>query len=431
VLVYVPAPYAGSGRRYPVIYTFDGEGTAPLTANAVAFMTGYSAIPQMPEAIVVGIVNTSRNRDMPIPEGYGKAGEAKFLNFLADELVPVIDARYRTEQMRVLVGHSQGGLFALYAMVERPKLFPWVVSIDAPLAGFAEARPLMGKSIALASRQTENTGRLISVENLYGWRSEWNGLAYKSAGKFVAAQIAIKDETHETMAYKAVYEGLKRLFSDYAPNLVRESKVYTLSDLQTRYRDLSLSYGYKVEIPVEVLMTAADRNLAIQHGAEALDLAKHAASVYGETNGIDRRLREATETAKKGRDPRLEEWFSMAPPSADAITPFLGLWERKEQATWMIEFSVKEGVASALNTVIPPTFEPFHLDVQFVKVLGKQKIQWGERNGRGPGVTVFTATLTDANTLEGTAEQVGFIMNRPPFQFSYKRRTPDATSKIR
>lgn len=205
--VYLPTSYSTASRRYPVIYTLDGEGTAPITAETVNFMTGYSAIPQMPEALVVGIVNLNRNRDMPIPEAYGKGGEAKFLSFLADEVIPLIEGKYRTEPLRILLGHSQGGLFVHYAMTERPRLFPWIVSIDAPLSGFAGAKPIMDKCITMASRNAENNGRIVSIENLYGWRKDWNSLISKSAGKFSGAQIEVRDETHETMAFKAVYEG--------------------------------------------------------------------------------------------------------------------------------------------------------------------------------------------------------------------------------
>ena len=67
LLVYLPASYSTSpGRQYPVIFAFDGGGTAPVAAGAQSFMTGYSSIPQIPEAIVVGVVNANRNRDMYI-----------------------------------------------------------------------------------------------------------------------------------------------------------------------------------------------------------------------------------------------------------------------------------------------------------------------------------------------------------------------------
>ena len=81
IRVYLPASYASSKQRYPVIYTLDGEGTGLATANAVQFMISYSAIPQMPEALVVGVSNTDRNRDMPIPQKSAKAVRISFSLF--------------------------------------------------------------------------------------------------------------------------------------------------------------------------------------------------------------------------------------------------------------------------------------------------------------------------------------------------------------
>lgn len=174
IRVFLPRNYAASNKKYPVIYTLDGEGTGLVTANTAEFMTGYSAIPQMPEVIVVAIINANRNRDMPIPEGYGKAGERNFLNFLADELIPAIEKKYRTEPLRILLGHSQGGLFAHYAIAERPDVFRWILSIDAPLTGFAAVKPLIEK--IKMSAKNPNNQRLVSIENLYGWRSGWKSL---------------------------------------------------------------------------------------------------------------------------------------------------------------------------------------------------------------------------------------------------------------
>lgn len=421
IRVYFPASYQNSKRKYPVIYTLDGEGTGLLTATAARFMTEYSAIPQMPEALVVAVVNTNRNRDMPIPEGYGKAGEEKFLAFLADELIPVVEQKYRAEPLRILLGHSQGGLFAHYAMTQRPAAFQWILSIDAPLAGFSPVAPIMEK-IQAAAKKTNSRGRLVSVENLYGWRKQWSGLTAAAQKDFYAAQIEIKDETHETMAYKGVYEGLKHLFHDYAPNLVRISKIYTLPELETLYKTVSDAYGYKVEIPRQILQMSADKNIAIQHGAEALALVKQIMAVYGESLTTQRQMREAEAAVKKGRNPIFEEWANLPPPTVDSMKKFFGIWERKDDATWIIAFEIKDGAVRAENTVIPPTFEPFHLEINFVRVLDEQRLQWGERNGRGPGVTVYTAKLIDENTLSGTAERIGFIMSPPPFDFTYKRR---------
>ena len=423
VRVFLPRSYANSNKKYPVIYTLDGEGTGSMTAGAAEFMTGYSAIPQMPEIIVVAVINANRNRDMPIPEGYGNAGEEKFLGFLADELVPAIEKKYRTEPLRILLGHSQGGLFAHFSMSARPEVFRWILSIDAPLTGFAAVKPLLEK--IKASAKNRKTGqRLVSVENLYGWRNEWKSLKDSADANYYAERIEIKDETHETMAYKGIYEGLKRLFYDYAPNIIRNNKVIqTLPLLEERYKEISTAYGYQVEIPSQLLLGAADQNIAVQHGAEAFELVKKAIGLYGQSFATERRLKEAEEAVKKGRNPKLEELMNLPAPSIESMKSFLGTWERKEDAVWMIAFEIKDEQFRAENTVIPPGFEPFHLEVQFVRVLAGKKLQWGERNGRGPGITVYTAELTDENTLTGTAEQIGFMMPRPSFSFTYKRRT--------
>src|SRR5262249_31091882 len=211
--------------------------------------------------------------DMPVPQRYGKGGEADFLAFLADELVPAVEQRYRTQPLRVLVGHSQGGLFAHYAMAARPKAFQWYLAIDAPLSGFPSARPIMEKARERIAGTPDYRGRLVTVENLYGWRKEWPALTEAAPKGFFGERVEIKDETHETMAYKGVYEGLKRLFHDYAPDIVRDAKgTYTLPVLEERYKALSVAYGYPVDIPKQVLLESAARNAAMRDGPEAVEL---------------------------------------------------------------------------------------------------------------------------------------------------------------
>jgi enterochelin esterase-like enzyme len=114
----------------------------------------------MPEALVVAITNTDRNRDMPVPQSYGKGGEENFLTFLADELIPEVKRRYRTVELRILLGHSQGGLFAIYALANKPAAFQWYLAMDAPLAGFAEMKPLMEKARTTITNKTFQATRL-------------------------------------------------------------------------------------------------------------------------------------------------------------------------------------------------------------------------------------------------------------------------------
>nr|WP_262422850.1 esterase family protein [Brevundimonas denitrificans] len=66
-----------------------------------------------------------RNIDFQSPgEGVEQAGAEAFQRFLKAELLPRIEANYRSDpQRRVLFGQSRGGAFVLYSAVTDPDLF--------------------------------------------------------------------------------------------------------------------------------------------------------------------------------------------------------------------------------------------------------------------------------------------------------------------
>lgn len=72
--------------------------------------------------IAVGIVNTDRRRDLL----YVKAAD-KFLDFITSELIPVIEKDYKTNN-RILFGHSFGGGFTVYAMINKPNYFNYYIA---------------------------------------------------------------------------------------------------------------------------------------------------------------------------------------------------------------------------------------------------------------------------------------------------------------
>ena len=95
---------------------------------------------------------------------------------------------------------------------------------------------MLGKARRMIVETPDYRGRLVSIENLYGWRKEWTAFVDGAQPGFYSERFEIKDETHETMAYIAVYEGLKRLFHDYAPNVIRNSNtIYALTALDSMH----------------------------------------------------------------------------------------------------------------------------------------------------------------------------------------------------
>ena len=50
-------------------------------------------------------------------------GSEKFKDFIEQELIPYVNQTYRTSNERALSGHSQGGLFATWMMLNHPSIF--------------------------------------------------------------------------------------------------------------------------------------------------------------------------------------------------------------------------------------------------------------------------------------------------------------------
>ncbi len=127
-------------------------------------------------------------------------------------------------------------------------------------------------------------------------------------------------------------------------------------------------------------------------------------------------------------DPRLAEWAKLPPPDVEKMKPFLGAWESRrksdDQVNNVTTFEVRDGVVRARCRVTPPDGEPFQMEVQFIRVLDGQTLQWGLRNP-SMGVILHTAKLVDENTLQGTSEPVGIPHGPPPGTFILKRRAGD------
>jgi len=139
--VYTPPGYeTGTVARHPVLYMPDGglDEDFPHVAADVDAAIREGAMRAM---IVVGIENTERRRDMTgttTVEGDRKiaprvGGSAKFRAFIAEELVPEVERRYRTTAERAIVGESLAGLFVLETLFEQPELFDTYIALSPSL----------------------------------------------------------------------------------------------------------------------------------------------------------------------------------------------------------------------------------------------------------------------------------------------------------
>lgn len=122
--VYIYSPENKNNKKLPVLYILDGA-IPDLYQEALQTIENYPHV-------VVGIrTHENRARDM-IPVNvsmYEYSGRAdRFLKFLTDELMPIINENYSTNNQNILYGGSNAGLFTTFAMLTCPEHFHGFIS---------------------------------------------------------------------------------------------------------------------------------------------------------------------------------------------------------------------------------------------------------------------------------------------------------------
>jgi predicted alpha/beta superfamily hydrolase len=146
-------PFHNTPEKWPVVYLLDANWYTGMVTDTVRYMSRCGVTT---DAIIVGIgyaeasdpieaywesfirrdydltpiqdeeVEKSMEANFKRPAPNGDA--TNFLQFIKDELIPFVEKNYRANPAkRVLVGHSYGGLFALFSLFDAPDLFESMV----------------------------------------------------------------------------------------------------------------------------------------------------------------------------------------------------------------------------------------------------------------------------------------------------------------
>jgi predicted alpha/beta superfamily hydrolase len=220
--IYLPEGYEKDSVRYPVIYIIDGETRCTHAVPTVRFISSEGL---MPKAIIVGIPNVNRNRDfLPAIRQNTSARDSadNFLHFITAELFHYIETNYHAGSYRILIGHSYGGLFAMYALVSQPDAFGGYIMID-PSFWYGSSM-MISRAGDFFSRQT-TFPKSIYIAGIEGnaWQFMGNHamdsvLKITAPGDLQWKTFAYANENHGSVPFKTIYDGLRFIFSDYINN---------------------------------------------------------------------------------------------------------------------------------------------------------------------------------------------------------------------
>jgi uncharacterized protein len=205
IQVGLPVGYAPSKKSYPLLYVLDGDKSFGMTKEIADWQMWSQEIKDI---IVVGISygqgmdawwqkrarDYSHCADTINVKWVKEAGGAdNFLKFVKNELFPVINQNYKTNQDSIaIMGLSLGGMLGTYILFTQPELFKGYIII-APGLGW-------------------NNNSILKMENeFYKNHKELNKLLYMAYGSLDNNKVLVVNPSKDFMQtiQKRNYAGLK------------------------------------------------------------------------------------------------------------------------------------------------------------------------------------------------------------------------------
>ncbi len=261
VLVGLPADYATSTARYPVIYLTDapqffwtlfgimrflGMGVVPpaiivgIGWPADEGMSGWGArrhheftppwdMTDELGTIVAGAIAAGRVAEGRPPLEVKAGGAERFLGFLRDELAPAIRTAYRCDESKpTLIGESTGAMFVLYALFSDRSPFDKYVCTSPPAgaaghalfrmeAEYARTHADLPARLFLSAGTEELTRPIMALAEVGSGMARFTELFVKRGyPHFAVRSELMSGESHTSIFPRALMHGLLHVYGQPA-----------------------------------------------------------------------------------------------------------------------------------------------------------------------------------------------------------------------
>jgi hypothetical protein len=202
--------------------------------------------------IIVAIGSgANRNKNFTFTDGSAE----NTLAFLKDELIPLVDNTYRTEDYRVFYGHSLAGPFVFYTLSTEPELFDAIVTVS-PGMHHVLSKPATPALIEYFNEPHQGSKRIYVSAAEYDPEKLLNQSYHMLDSLFVSSCPEsidyrfelIENEDHWGVPLIGMYKGFQYIFEDWKiPMEVVDNADVEL--LKAHIADRSVQYGYEVKYP--------------------------------------------------------------------------------------------------------------------------------------------------------------------------------------
>lgn len=237
--IYVSIPpdyYRYPNKKYPAIFLLDADYSFPIATSITNHLADRARISP---AFVFGIgyagesnYKLHRTKDYTptlVPTGgYGSqyqkfsGGAPAFSQFIQNELLPYCQNSFRLSPQRTLVGHSYGGLFASWLMLNNPQLFSSYIIVSPSLwydkdymfkfeKLYSSSHQSLPVNVFFSIGENENSGDFKMVDSLNHYVAILKDRNYRD---FQYSYTTVPLEDHDMIFPTAFSEGVIYLFGE-------------------------------------------------------------------------------------------------------------------------------------------------------------------------------------------------------------------------
>lgn len=288
MIISLPSSYEKEpDRKFPLLFLLDGEYLFDAFSGSLSYANYWDDLPQV---IIVGIVQNSNgerfidsqfNPETGVPE----EGGAKFYDFIATELIPALEKKYRIAPFKVIAGHDTTAGFLNFFLYKDQPLFNAYISLSPELAPEMETRiadrlsffkqPIFYYQATADGDLKKMSKRIQDLDQNIKAKPNPN-LNYRFDD--------FKNASHYSLVLNAIPNALYQIFGSYQPISTTEfqDKIAILPSgyvdyLKNKYDIIEKSLGIKMPIRIndfKAIEAAILKNKAFPEFEMLSDLAK-------------------------------------------------------------------------------------------------------------------------------------------------------------